>query len=94
MPYNLDLPEDLKQAGWKVKIYDKERLEPPHVTILKKVRAWRLSLRDGTFLDPSDKWSQIDKVLKELVEEEWDNLCEAWDRIHPTNPVQSDDDPE
>ena len=37
MPFNLELPEALKQAGWKVKIHDSERLEPPHVTVYRKM---------------------------------------------------------
>jgi len=57
MPYILLLLKALKQAGWKVKIHDSERLEPPHVTIYQKMRKWRLSLRDGKFLDRGDKWS-------------------------------------
>ena len=47
MPYVLALVQALLQAGWKVKIHDFERLEPPHVTIYCKRRKWRLSLRDG-----------------------------------------------
>ena len=61
MPFVLQLLKVLSQAGWKVKIYDFERLEPPHVTILRKFEeTWRLSLRDGKFMDAGDKWSQID----------------------------------
>ncbi len=63
MPYVLQLSKVLQQAGWKVKIHDFERLEPPHVTIYRKRRKWRLSLRDGTFLDQGDKWSQIDQKI-------------------------------
>lgn len=47
MPFILELLLTLKQAGWKVKIHDSERLEPPHVTIYQKMQKWRLSLRSG-----------------------------------------------
>lgn len=51
MPFVLQLNTALKQAGWKVKIHDYERLEPPHITVYQKMKKWRLSLRNGEFLD-------------------------------------------
>jgi hypothetical protein len=63
MPYVLPLSQALRQAGWKVKIHDFERLEAPHATIYCRKRKWRLSLRDGSFLDRGDKWSQIDEAV-------------------------------
>lgn len=47
MAYALPLPDEWKKNGWRVKIRDDERVEPPHATILHKTRAWRLSLRTG-----------------------------------------------
>ena len=82
----------LKRADWKVKIYDFERLEPPHVTILFKTRVWRLSLRDGTFLDRGDRWSQIEERVRQAVEAAWEELQQEWDRMHPDNPSSSQDD--
>ena len=89
MPYVLQLPQVLKHAGWKVKIHDSERLEPPHVTIYQKMRKWRLSLRDKMFLDQGDKWSQIDPGVKEVIldVENWNRLKQEWDKIHADNPV-------
>src|SRR5713226_5018006 len=94
MPYDLPLSQALSKAGWKVKIHDLERLEPPHVTIFCKRRKWRLSLRDGTFLDSGDKWSQIDEEVREAIEAEdaWEALCVEWDERHPDNPVSSEED--
>lgn len=95
MPYVLQLIQALRQAGWKVKIHDFERLEPPHITIYRKRRKWRLSLRDGNFLDRGDKWSQIDEQVRMAIEAAWDVLSAEWDAIHPDNPVRSqenDDD--
>jgi hypothetical protein len=92
MPYNLLLPDTLRQAGWKVKIHNLERLEPPHITIYRKMRKWRLSLRTEAFLDKGDKWSQIDEMVKKAIEESWESLQAEWDRMHPGNPVRGDED--
>ena len=45
MTYSLRLPRKFKQ--WKVKIRDRETVEPPHVTLLRKTQAWRIDLRTG-----------------------------------------------
>ena len=93
MPYALPLVQALKQAGWKVKIHDSERLEPPHVTIYRKFDdRWRLSLRDGGFLEKGREWSQIDGRVRQAIEDNWDLLIAQWDAIHPDNPVRGDDD--
>ena len=93
MPYDLQLSQALKQAGWKVKIHDAERLEPPHVTIYRKFDdKWRLSLRDGNFMDKGHKWSQIDDGVRQAIEDNWDTLIAEWDAIHPDNSVHGDDD--
>lgn len=53
MAYGLDLPKKLKARGWKVKIRDRERLEPPHVTVFHRNEdPWRIDLRSGGFLVP------------------------------------------
>lgn len=49
MAFDLPLPVPLRKQGWRVKIRDKERLEPPHATILRRTTAWRLSLRTAEF---------------------------------------------
>ena len=46
MPFDVPLPRRLKAEGWKVKIREKERVEPPHVTVMHKADEWRLGLRD------------------------------------------------
>lgn len=96
MAYELNLPRGLRQQRWKVKIYDRERLEPPHVTIKCGARTWRLGLRDGEFLDPGAKWQQIDPQVRALILEHWPELQREWDRMYPDNPVpcteEGDDD--
>jgi hypothetical protein len=39
MAFSLPLSPPLRAQGWKVKIRDRERSEPPHVTILHRTRA-------------------------------------------------------
>ena len=89
MPFELELPPPLRVL-WKVKIREDERLEPPHVTILRRRRAWRLDLRTGSFLDLGDAWRQIDPGVRAAIENGWELLREAWDRMYPTNPIGDD----
>lgn len=89
MPFELELPTAVKKRGWKVKIRDRERLEPPHVTILYKTEAWRLGLRDGAFLvPPGGSWSAILVEVRRAIEHGWPTLVAAWDRMYPENPVK------
>jgi hypothetical protein len=90
MPHALDLPKRLKAKGWKVKIREKERLEPPHVTIMCGKREWRVGLRDKEFLVlPGGKWADIDDELRKIIDNSWKKLQEAWDRKYPSNPISS-----
>ena len=91
MPFALNLPEPWATRGWKVKIRDRERLEPPHVTILRRTRAWRFDLRSERFLD---KEPDPNEVPKEVVSEVRSNLTllrQEWDRMFPENRVSSQD---
>jgi len=92
MRFDLELLQALKKGGWKVKIHDWERLEPPHITIYRRRLKWRLSLRDRSFLDRGDKWSEIDKEVRETIEANWELLQAEWDRIHPDNPIRGQHD--
>lgn len=89
MAFSLPLTAALKKARWKVKIRDKETREPPHVTILRGTRAWRIDLRTGEFMDddpdPSDVPPELIEHIK--VESTWQRLCDEWDRMYPDNPV-------
>lgn len=88
MAFSRELPNPLGSEGWKAKIRDKERLEPPHVTILHKRTEWRLGLRDGVFLvPPGGGWNEIDERVREAIEANWQLLCDEWDRTYPTNRV-------
>jgi hypothetical protein len=49
-------------------------------------------LRNESFLDRGDKWSQIDEGVRQAIEENWDALIDEWDAIHPDNPVDGEED--
>jgi hypothetical protein len=89
--YALRLATRLRKEGWKVKIRDKERLEPPHVTILHRGGLWRLGLRDGEFLPPGGSWNDIDEAVKTTIELHWEELCRTWDEMYPTNPIAEEE---
>jgi len=93
MPHDVKLPNAEAQAGWKVKIREKERLEPPHVTILHRGRSRRVGLRDGAFLvPPGGSWNEIPVAVREAIEDAWEDLRRAWDAKYPSNPIGGDDD--
>ncbi len=89
MAFALVVPAEWAHQGWKAKLRDDERNETPHVTLLRRRQAWRMSLRTGEFLDahpdPAD-------VPEELVEHVWgkrQTLRTRWNAMYPENPVFS-----
>jgi len=93
MPHEIRLPKRLKARGWKVKIREKERLEPPHVTIMCGKKEWRVGLRDESFLvPPGGTWADIDDEVRQIIEENWSDLQDAWDEKYPSNPISSKED--
>jgi hypothetical protein len=94
MPYDLPLPRKLA-SSWRVKIYDNERLEPPHVTVIKGRTSWRINLRTREFMDDEPPPHEIHKDVTRAIQENWRHLQREWTRIHPNNPVEievGDDD--
>ena len=88
MPYNLDLPKQIKTQGWKVKIQDRERLEPPHATVIYRGQVWRIDLRQREFMiPPGGTWKDLHDAVQETIKLNWQNLCDAWDERYPDNPV-------
>jgi hypothetical protein len=96
VPFDLPLPVALRRARWKVKIRDKESREPPHVTIIRGTRAWRINLRTGAFLDAEPAASEIPvQIVAQIRQQEtWQQLRAAWDVMYPNNPVFSPEEPE
>ena len=89
MPFNLDLPEPWASRGWRVKIRDRERLEPPHVTILRRTQAWRFDLRSEKFLDKDPDPAEVPKEVVNEIRSNLRRLRQAWDRMFPDNRVSS-----
>lgn len=94
MPYELPLPFWAQAQGWKVKIRDKERLEPPHATVLRRAESWRWNLRTRSFMDRRPPPREVPKPVVDSLMEQHATLCGQWDRMYPENPVagESDDD--
>ncbi len=92
MAFSLPLPSHLSLAKWKVKIRDKETREPPHTTIIRGTRSWRIDLRTGRFMDdvPDPKEVSDDLLQWVMSPTNWEMICNAWDRMYPGNPVSAD----
>ena len=87
MPYSLTLPAALASQGWKVKIREDERLEPPHVTIIRGLSTWRISLRTGAYLDRKPDPSDVPGAVRAQVDSAMTTLVTEWNAKYPSNPV-------
>ena len=87
MPFELDLPPGLRKQRWKVKIREFERLEPPHVTVIRGQWTWRYDLRSGRFLDRHPPAREVPAAVVRTVREHLPRLRAAWDEMYPENPV-------
>lgn len=94
MAFSLPLPAHLAAQRWKVKIRDRERLEPPHVTLLHGTKGWRLDLRRGDFMDSTSAPTEVPSELIDFVLESLPELRARWDEMYPSNPIQGDVDDE
>ena len=92
MACTFNLPKRFKDQGWKLKIRDRERVEPPHVSLIHGIRTWRFCLRNGAFLDKVPPPRDVPaEVVHELVRR-LDEFTVVWDRLYPENPVSSGGD--
>ena len=87
MAYELEIDDDHRRQGWKVKIRDNERVEPPHVSIIRGTRTWRFGLRDLRFLDVDPPAREVPAGLITLVRARIAILRAAWDRMYAGNPI-------
>ena len=92
--HTFDLPSRRKRRGWRVKVRGWERVEPPHVTVMRKTRAWRFGLRELDLLDdspdPSAGTSEGGAHLRRRSVR--CEVARAWDAMYPHNPVYDDCD--
>ncbi|MCZ7586082.1 MAG: hypothetical protein M5R36_23695 [Deltaproteobacteria bacterium] len=70
-----------------MKIRDRERVEPPHVTILYKTLAWRFGLRSEGFLDKVPEPGNVPIAVLDEIRANLPLLRTEWDRMYPENPV-------
>lgn len=92
MAYSLPLPKRLADKGWKAKIRDRERLEPPHVTVMWKTFRWRWNLRACAFMDREPEPRDVPQELVEVLRVSLESLRQKWDEMYPENPVASHED--
>lgn len=87
MACSFSVPAAFAQQGWKVKIRDRERNEPPHVTILFRTRAWRYGLRERAFLDREPPPREVPAEVIEAITGQHDRIKAVWDMMYPENLV-------
>lgn len=91
MPFSLTLSPVLHRAGWHVKIFDREQIESPHVTVLRRVVKWRIDLRDRSFMDRTPDPKDVPEEVMDIIRAHWEQPCRQWDIIHPENPVEDEE---
>ena len=87
MPFELPLPSGLNDGTWKVKISEKETVEPPHVTIIRRTDRWRVNLRTMKFMDKKPPSRDVPQELVEHITAKRDELVKQWNAKYPLNPV-------
>ena len=88
MAKEFEVPKHLA-SKWKLKIRDKERVEPPHVSVLQGQQCWRWGLRERAFLDKKPPPSDVPDDLVESLEGIYEEMCTEGDAMYPKNPVSS-----
>lgn len=93
MAFSLGLPPPLPQQGWKVKIRDQERVEEPHVSVIRGKSVWRFGLRSERFLDAQPEPTEVPDEVVRAIRAEIDLLRHEWDAMYPENPTVSRREP-
>lgn len=95
MPRQLAIPKKWENAGWRIKVSDKEEVEPPHVTIIQGPLRWRFGLREQAFLDRKPPAREVPKELVEWLRQHQKDCVDAWDALYGSrNPVHNEADDE
>lgn len=87
MPYEYKPGEPFESQGWKVKIRERERLEPPHASIIKGTKTWRWNLRTKEFMDDDPPERDVPRGLIDKLGEGHSELVEQWNAKYPRNKV-------
>ncbi len=72
-----------------MKVWDRERVEPPHIAIMRKTNFWRWGLRNEQFLDSEPDPKEVPEEILQAVRESITLLRSTWDRMYPENPIVS-----
>lgn len=86
------LPPALANDRWKLKIRDRERLEPPHATVIRGLQSWRWDLRTQRFMDTDPPPSDVPAELVAHLRTIHGQLVDRWDATYPGNRVDSEED--
>ena len=89
MAVTFELPEPWASRGWRLKIRDKERVEPPHVTLMFRTRSWRFGLRSAAFLDREPDPAEVPRGFVTCLTANLDRYIQGWDSMYPEHPVRS-----
>ncbi len=89
MPVAFAVPAPFDERGWRLKIRDRERVEPPHVTLMHKARRWRFGLRQQQFLDTDPPARDVPCELFAWLVIHTADYTAVWNDLYPENPVNS-----
>lgn len=70
-----------------MKIRDKERAEPPHVTVIRGCKSWRFGLREMEFLDKEPDPGSVPEEVVHTIQDKRQLLVDEWDKMYPNNSV-------
>jgi hypothetical protein len=83
----IPIASSLSAQGWKVKVRQHERLEEPHVSVMRKTSTWRWGLRSQDFLDVVPDPRDVPANLVGWLARHCGALSALWDAVYPENPV-------
>lgn len=87
MAVRFEVPEPFNSQRWQIKIRDKERTEPPHVSILFRRQTWRVGIRDGQLLDRQPSPRLLPRALLDHVRANLSTYGPVWDAHYSENLV-------
>jgi len=83
----LPVPDPWSQRGWKLKIRNRERNEPPHVTLMFKTTYWRWGIRELSFRDSSPPPGDVPDEIVSWLRNHNEFWVGVWNVAYPENPV-------